>query len=70
MCVMCSKEIDVEWNRNYVLLNSDGDFACSRKCADAYHRKLRFIGGVVCQSEANCLSYLKGTMEEPNFYDP
>lgn len=67
---MCGKSFDVEFHSGHVLLNSDGDFACSQRCADAYHRKLNFIGGTVCASEANCLAYLHGHMDEPNFYDP
>jgi len=40
-CVNCNKEIDIEFGpRQHVLLNSDGDFACSSACARSWKAKL------------------------------
>jgi hypothetical protein len=63
MCVTCGKAIDVEYGMGHVLLNSDGDFACSSRCADTYQRKMNWIGGVVAQSEGATLGYLRGDFD-------
>lgn len=68
-CAHCNREIpDIEFHSGHVLLNSDGDFACSSRCASDYRANLNWIGGVVAQSEANTLAYLRGDLRSP--YDP
>jgi hypothetical protein len=36
-CVVCKEDVDK--NGTAVLVNADGDFACSQACADKYKRE-------------------------------
>ena len=37
-CAVCKKEADNEVNPHAILLNEDGDFACSETCRDRYYK--------------------------------
>jgi len=67
MCIVCGKDFDVEFHSGHVLLNGDGDFACSKKCAEKHEKEKKWFFDVVVQSEETCLDYLSGTLNPPDF---
>jgi hypothetical protein len=56
-CVACPKSADTI---NKVLLNADGDFACSKECADKYNREKADFFNRIVHSEDLTERYLKG----------
>jgi len=53
-CVICKKEVEVYpefGKKDYVLLNSDGDFACSKECAEKYEKEKEYFFNVILRND-------------------
>lgn len=59
-CVSCNKDVDPEWDIGYELLSPDGDFACSKACADKYKQEKDHFFNVIIQDENTFLAWLNG----------
>jgi len=55
----CDKSSDT---LDRILLNQDGDFACSQKCADEYKKQRDHFFNVTVHNEALTEEYLRGRL--------
>jgi len=53
-CFVCKQE----FNSDGILLNFDGDFACSTKCETQHEKDIHELGEA-CQTEAGFLAWMQ-----------
>lgn len=61
ICNNCHKEIENEGRM--VLLNADGDFACSPSCAEEYKKKMNHFLNVIIHDDKLYNRWLKSEMD-------
>lgn len=59
-CTTCGESAE---GLDRVLLNADGDFACSRKCADRYEKNMKMLADSLADNDAYAAWWAEGGID-------